>query len=258
MATINAIAHLNELTKDEKNDYYLTPQVTGTLTVSDIIERIRKREIATKNVDGTAFVQTFLDECAAATAEGYNIVNSFFRSSISIQGVVYSDDLGHNIPADRLKVSVNLTQGDGAKEAIESTKIYAFEQAGAIGPIIQTVSDPTEGIAGHLNPGSMVLIQGMRLSVKGDDPSVGVLFTSVDNPDTTVFVAPSKLSPNTPTKLQFVLPAGVTEGKWYVTVTTQYTSGTSSLLKSPRSYQFADPITVGVVSDEDDDRPEEL
>ena len=62
MATINAIAHLNELTKDVKNDYYLTPQVTGTLSVADIIERLRKREIATKNVDGAAFVQTFLDD----------------------------------------------------------------------------------------------------------------------------------------------------------------------------------------------------
>ena len=258
MATINAIAHLNELTKDVKNDYYLTPQVTGTLSVADIIERLRKREIATKNVDGAAFVQTFLDECAAATAEGYNIVNSFFRSSIGIQGVIYTDDLGHNIPADRLKVSVNLTQGDGAKEAIEATKIYAFEQAGATGPVIQTVSDPTEGIAGHLNPGSMVLIQGMRLSVKGEDPSVGVLFTSVDNPETTVFVAPNKLSPNTPSKLQFVLPAGVTEGKWYVTVTTQSMGGTTKSLKSPRSFQFADPITVGTVNEEEDDRPEEL
>ena len=258
MATINAIAHLNELTKDVKNDYYLTPQVTGTLTVSDIIERIRKREIATKNVDGAAFVQTFLDECAAATAEGYNIVNSFFRSSIGIQGVIYTDDLGHTIPADRLKVSVNLTQGDGAKAAVESAQVYTFEQAGAIGPIILAVSDPTEGIAGHLNPGSMVLIQGMRLSVKGDGPSVGILFTSAADPATTVFVAPNKLSPNTPSKLQFVLPADVTEGEWYVTVTTQFMGNSTKLMKTARSYQFPELITVGVVNDEEDDMPDEL
>ena len=85
MPTINAIAHLNMLTKDVDNDYYLNAQVTGTLYPADIVERLRKREIATKNVDGEAFVQTFLDECAQAASEGYNIVTSFFRSSIGIQ-----------------------------------------------------------------------------------------------------------------------------------------------------------------------------
>ena len=52
MAQINAIAHLNELTTEVTNDYYLTPQVRDTLYTPDIIARISKREIATKNVDG--------------------------------------------------------------------------------------------------------------------------------------------------------------------------------------------------------------
>lgn len=255
MATINAVAHVNELTKDVKNDYYLTPQVTATLTVKEVIDRLRAREIATKNVDGPAFIQTFLDECAKAAAEGNNIVTSFFRSSIGIQGVVYDYELGHNIPAQRLKVSVNLTQGEGAKRAVENAVIYSFEQPAATGPIIQSVSDPTLGISDRLTPGAMALIQGMRLSIKGDDTKVGITFYKVTDgvaAASGIRILPAKIYPNTPSKLQFTLPAEVVEGDWAVEVTTQASSNSASLLKTPRSYRY--PKTVKV--DDGADRPD--
>lgn len=256
MTQIKAIAHVNNLTKEDSTDYYLIPQIIGTLGPDGIIERLRKREIATKNVDGKSFVETFLEECSAASAEGYNIVTSFYKSSIGLQGVVYAEDLGHPIPANRIKTLVNLTQGEGAKKAIENTTIFAYEQTGAVGPIIQAVMDPTEMLASHLNPGSMVLIQGMRLSLKGENESVGILFTNADDSSKSVFIAPAKVYPNTSTKLQFVLPTEVTEGKWFVTVTTQ-TSGNSTILtKEPRSYQFNTIIKVGNTAGGGSDRPE--
>lgn len=255
MPTINAIAHLNMLTKDVDNDYYLNAQVTGTLYPADIVERLRKREIATKNVDGEAFVQTFLDECAQAASEGYNIVTSFFRSSIGIQGSILSEDLGHPISADRLKVSVNLTQGEGAMAAMKNINIYAFEQAAATGPIIQGICDPTENKNNHLNGGEMVLIQGMRLAIKGDGPTIGVLFMSADDSSKTVLVPATKIFPNTPSKLQFNLPATVTDGKWLVSVTTQG-SAAGTLMKEPRTFQYPFTVTVGPIEEGGGDRPE--
>ena len=253
MATINAIAHLNELTTDITDDYYLTPQVTDTLDVAAIIKRLKDREIATKNVDGAAFVQTFLDECATASVEGNNVVTSFFRSSIGIKGSVLSAELGRNIPAEKLTVSINITQGEGARKAIEGAVVYAFEQAGATGPIIQSVTDPTEKKANHLNPGSMVLIQGMRLALKGEDASVGILFTSVADAQKTVFIAPTKVYPNTPSKLQFTLPAEVTVGDWLLTITTQASSNGGVMLKSPRSAEYPNVLKVGA---EESDSPD--
>lgn len=249
MATINAIAHLNQLTKDVDNDYYLNAQVKGTLTLADIVERLKKREIATKNVDGAAFVQTFLDECIAATLEGYHVNTSLFQTSISIQGAILSTDLGHNIDADRLKVSINLTQGEAAREAIAGTIVYAFEQAAATGPVVQSVCDPTENIENHLNHNAMVLIRGLRLAIKGEDPSVGVRFTSVADGSTTVLVPASKIFPNTPTKLQFSLPDEVTDGEWTVSVITQST-GSAKLLATPRFYDYPYIIKVGEVEEE--------
>lgn len=251
MATINAIAHLNELTTDVTDDYYVTPQVTGTLDVAGIIKRLKDKEIATKNVDGAAFVQTFFDECALASSEGYNIVNSFFRSSLGMQGSILAEDLGHPIGTDRIKVSVNLTQGEGAKKAVAGITVKAFEQAGATGPVIQSVTDPTVGTTATLYVGGMALIAGMRLSLKGDDPSVGIHFRKVGGSET-VDIAPGKVSPNTPTKLQFALPSTVTEGQWMVSVTTQGSASSTVLLKTPRTYEFPSAVSVKVEGDDSD------
>lgn len=128
--------------------------------------------------------------------------------------------LGHNIPAQRLKVS-----------------------------------DPTLGISDRLVPGSMALIQGMRLSLKGDDAAVGITFYKVTAGVAAASgtrILPAKVYPNTPSKLQFTLPAEVVEGDWAVEVTTQASSNSASLLKTPRSYRY--PKTVKV--DDGADRPE--
>lgn len=243
MSTINSVAHLNNITPEVDNDYYLTPQVTGTLTVDDIIERLRKREIATKNVDGAAFIKTFLNECADLSAEGYNINTSFFRSSISIQGVVYSEDLGSNIPAERVKVSVNLTQGDGARKAVNKSTVYIFEQAAPTGPALKTVRCPQEAEPHRLPLGGMVIIEGKRLAVRGDAEGLGVIFEKAEGGDSPVIVPASALTPNQPSLLQFILPATVTAGEWRVKVSTQY-SNSSTFLKEPRTSEYYRTVTV--------------
>lgn len=256
MGKINAIAHYNELTTEVSNDLYLTPQVNGVYDSEGVVERLRKKEIATKNVDGLAFLGHFFTECAEISAEGGNINTPFFHSSVGLQGVVFTEDLGHPIPAERLNVTLNLTAGEEVRKALAGSTVYVFEQAGATGPTIQSVVDPTEKVADHLNPGSMVLIRGMRLALKGDDPSVGIHFVSADDASKQVAIAPTKVYPNNPTNLQFTLPAEVTEGKWLVSVTTQASTSSSVLLKSPRTQQYPNIIKVGNVSEGGgDDRP---
>jgi hypothetical protein len=69
MTTVKANAHVNELTKGVKNDFYLTPSLGDTFYTDDILNRLKKKEIATENVNGKAFVQVFLRECAEAVNE---------------------------------------------------------------------------------------------------------------------------------------------------------------------------------------------
>ena len=168
-------------------------------------------------------------------------------------------DLGHTLPAGQIKVSINLTQNDAARKAIENTPVYVFEQSGATGPVIQSIFNPAteDKTPNLLRPGKMVLIQGMRLAVKGDDPTVGVLFTSVEEPSTTVLVPPTDIYPNTATKLQFTLPAEVTEGDWTVSVTTQGGMTNGKYLKTPRTFTHLEAVVVSAsaTGDDDEERP---
>lgn len=248
MDIIDAIAHLNVLTEVD-NDYYLLPNVRGTLTIDGILERLREREIATKNVDGAAFVKTFLHECALASTQGYNINTPFFRSSLSIQGSVFSEDLGSNVQGDRVKVGVNLEQGDEVRSMMANATVHVFEQAAPSGPALKTVHCPEEAEPHRLQLSGMVMIEGRRLAVKGDAEGVGVIFEKADGSGSPVLIPPAKLNPNQPSLLQFILPAAVTAGEWRVKVCTQYGSG-GSLVKEPRTSEYYRTVTVFDPADE--------
>jgi hypothetical protein len=213
MATIKTIAHLNELTKDVPNDYYLQQFLRGTLTLSDIIKRLEVREIATKNVNGEAFVNIVLNEIANATLEGYNVVTPLFHTSLGFKGVVFANELGHNIPAEQVNVRMHLTQSVEIRNLMKTSTVYVEEQPAPKGPVIQAVTNPVLGETDALNTGAMALVQGLRIVVAGKETDeIGVYFTAFDNPELVVRSPPEQLSPNSPSKLQFVLPPDVTAG----------------------------------------------
>jgi hypothetical protein len=243
MTVIKAIAHLNELTKDVSNDYYLLPDTLGTLREDDIIRRLEAKEIATKNVNGKAFLQLFHRECALAVSEGYNVVTGLFHAAIGFRGVVLAKDLGHHVPAGQVNTHITLIQGEYAREAVKDLTVGVAEQPAPTGPVIQSVTNPVTGLADTLNTGAMALIQGMRLAVRGDQTDdIGVYFT--DAADTEVRVPAGLISPNSMSRLQFVLPAAVTPGQWRVKVATQATSSTHVFTKDVRVYEYPAVVTV--------------
>jgi hypothetical protein len=244
MGNIKATAYPNELTKDVINDYYLLPQVKGTLYEDDIIRRLEKKEIATKNVNGKAFVQMFLRECAIAVAEGYNVVTGMFRASVSIKGIVYDEQLGRNVSADELNVRVNMTPGAYAREEISAhAAVQIAEQVAPSGPVIQKITSVT-GRNNTLRAGEMVVIQGARIAVRGDrEEETGVFFTYV-NTGNIVRIPPAHLLPNSPSKLQFVLPQNIVPGEWRVSIATQAGKSSTTLTKEVRSFEYPQVISV--------------
>jgi hypothetical protein len=226
------------------NDYYLRPNTLDTLYDDDLIQRLKKKEIATENVNGKAFMQHFHRECAEAVNEGHNVVTGLFHAAPAFNGSVKAKDLGHNLSAGQVNARMNFTQGEYAREALKDLTISVAEQPAPTGPVIQAVSNPVVGLADTLDTGAMVLLQGMRLAVRGDrTDEIGVYFTAVDG-SAEVRVPANQLSPNTPTKLQFVLPAGVTLGEWKVKVATQSTPNIRKFVKDVREYEYPNLITV--------------
>lgn len=244
MTNINAVAHPNVLAAEGANEFYLTADTRGTLTTPDIIRRLEARGIATLNVNGEAFVTLFLEECARAVAEGYNVVTPLFRASLSLRGKVFANDLGHTLDPERLTVGVNLRAGKAAREAVSGLRVTPYQQPGLSGPVIQSVVDPTVGEEGKLTPGCMVLLKGLRMAVKGEDSSVGVYFRSVEDENVEVHITPDQIYPNMPKQMQFKLPPEVVSGTWLVRVVTQMSGNTNILLKEPASGEYEWEVEV--------------
>jgi len=242
---LNGIAHLNELSKTTTNDYYVRTRVIGTLHHDDIIRRLEVKQIATYNVNGSAFVKHYLNECALAVSEGYNVVTDLFHAGVGTHGTILSSELGHNIPANQLDVRMNFTQSSMARAAIADTQVFVEEQPAISGPDIQNVTNPVHNEPNVLNVGAMVLVQGLRIAIRGDKVNqIGVIFTSMDQTSGTRVPA-EMISPNTPTRLQFVLPPIIIEGEWWVDVATQTTGNSSVYTKDVRIYRY--PFIVQVI-----------
>jgi hypothetical protein len=245
MTTIKTIAHLNELTREVSNDYYLQPESKGTLTLADIIKRLEAKEIATKNVNGEAFVKQALHEIVAATLEGYNVDTGAFNTAISIRGAVQAQDLGHTIPSDKVHARIHFEQGAAARAAVKDASVHVAEQPAPTGPVIQLVTNPVVNEPHTLNAGQMALLKGMRLTVAGDKTDeTGVYFTPAAGSGNAVRIPAGALSPNQPSKLQFVLPPEVTPGSWMVKVASQWMSHSTVFTKYVRVYEYPMPVTV--------------
>ena len=237
------------------DDYTVRVNTQSTPLTQDDIARSVADRLGEEPSKVQSIVQVFTEEVAAAVASGYCVSTDAFYAQPMASGVVMEEELSGPVDRDKVKVYASLRQGPAMKEALAKAKLNYFLQPAATGPYIAGMvsaynSTDSDGVLTRvpMEGGQMAVVTGSGLKVVGTDPSVGVRLTSVSEPSTTFLIPASQISPNTPKKLQFVLPAGVTEGEWTVEVTTQYSSG--RLTKSPRTFKLERPILIGSLPDD--------
>ena len=244
MATFFAEGQDNALT-ERPDDLFLNHKALGLLTTVDILNRLSARNISTVNVSGEVFIEQFLEECSLALNEGYNISTSLFRTTISIKGVIEASQLGRTISTDNVDLNVNFSKGKLLAEFGKGDQISIAKNPVSGAPLLQKITNPTVKKADTLNVSGMALIEGLNIAVRGDKTDeIGVFFTSVSNPAVTVRITAEQIYPNTPSKLQFVLPPSITAGEWRIAVATQSGSKNGKFSETVRTGEYALPVTV--------------
>lgn len=247
-------AYLNELTTDVDNDYTVKVQTKQqTLTDEDIAQDMALLSGKYTRSEILHLLDLQAQVVGRAAANGYNVATRTFYMQPMASGVVMEEELSLPIDREKVKVYANFRAGTAIKEAMQQAKLTLFTQPAVTGPYIAgmvsaTPVDPVTNTRAPMASAEMAVITGNGLKVTGTDPSVGVTLTSVTDPSKSFFIPASKISPNTPKKLQFVLPAGVTDGEWMVKVTTQYMSGGGSQTKHPRSFELKRPVVIGAAA----------
>lgn len=257
---LNLKAYPNQLTPDVDDDYTVKVDTQSTPLNLDDIARATAQRLGEEEMKVKAALQVGMEVIAQAVASGFCVSTPLCYAQPMATGVVMEHELSQPVDRDKVRVYASFRQGTAVTEALAQAKLQLFLQPAATGPYIAGMTSAfyseQTGTGGAvtrvplpMEAGGMAVITGNGLKVVGTDPTVGVTLTSVDNPGTSYFIPASKISPNTPKKLQFVLPAGVTEGAWTVKVTTQY-SGSQFFTKEPRTFTLPRPIYVGIAPDE--------
>lgn len=257
---LNLKAYPNQLTPDVDDDYTVRVDTQSTPLDLDDIARATAQRLGEEITKVRSALQVGMEVMAQAVASGFCVSTPLCYAQPMATGVVMEHELSQPVDRDKVRVYASFRQGSAVTEALAQAKLQLFLQPAATGPYIAGMTsaffNEQTGAGGAvtrvplpMEAGDMAVITGNGLKVVGTDPSVGVTLTSVDDPQKTLFIPAAKISPNTPKKLQFSLPAGITEGAWTVKVTTQY-SGSQYLTKQPRSFTLPRPVYVGLAPDE--------
>ena len=244
-------AYLNELPPDIDTDYTVKVNTKEqTLTDDDIAADVALLSGKYNKSEIRHLFDLQAQAVAAAVASGYNIATQLCYVQPMASGVIMEEELSAPVDREKVKVYASLRPGTALKQAMEQTKLTLFMQPAATGPHIAGMvsaeyADADATTRAPMGASGMAVITGNGLKLVGKDASVGITLTSVASPSKSFFIPASRVSPNTPKKLQFVLPAGITEGQWTVKVTTQFSTSTYHT-KEPRTFELQRPIYIGV------------
>ncbi len=154
--------------------------------------------------------------------------------SLGVNGVFISDRAQWD--ASKHSLSIRATPSAELRAAVRATAVSVRGMA-ASGIYVATVTDVVSGeLNSRLTPGGPVNLTGNKIKLAGEALGIGIFLTHQDSGEVTE-VARNFVSANEPSKLSFVVPAGLPTGDYRLSVTTQF-SASNKLLNEPRTCTF--------------------
>lgn len=262
------------LTQDITNDCYLQPKLQKCLNMHDLASEVAALSTRQEDVDEIARTgNQIMERMMWYLSSGYSISTllGYFRPTS--QGVFLESELMSAPDRKRLKLGIAYSMSQEMRQALADAEIDVEIQKSVTGPQLFTVvsaqdaQNPAAAASGGSVPvsaGQTCVIKGKHIKVGGAGAQIGVTIRRTDGESGETFFFPaSKLYPNTPTQVGFVLPATAADGSvWSVTLCTQLGSNGAVLLKEPRTATMSDNFVVGDLPDTpggggggEDDRP---
>jgi hypothetical protein len=245
---LRAVAHESHLETVPPGHVLLSHEIVGNMSIEQIKQLMAEEGIPFENVNGFEFYDVLMKRVMRLVMSGYRVQGPWLHASIGLSGMVPIERLGHNAHPGEVKIKVNFNLGKESREMVDHLLVSIHPMLSSGAPIIQRIIDPTNDVdPDMLEVGGMVLINGLNVAVGGDQlDDIGVFLTDTTAPAGTpdVHIPAKKCSPNTASRVQFILPPAVTAGMWTVRLATQMTSVKGRFTKEVRSFTYASPVTV--------------
>lgn len=251
----------NELTK-QANDYYLTITLQNSLTLDDLAREVASTHGHQNAAEVAMLTREVLELANWYLSNGYSVTTPQGSFRTTVRGILTDSELVSAPSRDRISLNVAYTMGSDMRERLDEAELAIEITKTATGPQLfsvvsaQDAQHPdavTRGESVPVEPAQPCIIRGRNIKVGGEGGEIGVTLKRTDGDSgTTYFFPPSKLYPNTPSQVGFVMPADAPEGSvWQVTICTQLGNNSSKLLKEARTATMNTAFVVGEVSTSD-------
>ena len=237
--TIKAYLYDNVLTTDNPNDFIARVSSERSLGVKQICETASSRGGA--DVSAAAMehaVELFLKEMSYQLCDGYAVNTGYFTTTAQIRGVF--DSAAETFNAEKHNLFFQFIQGEKLRTEIPAIKVDILGTANSSALILQVTDVKTGSVNELLTPGRNLKIQGTKIKVVGDNPSIGVFFVNTSTNARTKVDA-SDMVVNNPSELIVLIPT-LPAGSYKLEVVTQYMG--TGLLKEPRTAELDRVLTV--------------
>lgn len=128
---------------------------------------------------------------------------------------------------------VNFNVGADLRQTIKNTTVGIIGEKGAAMFVTGVQDAATRAQDASATAGRAFTLTGGKLKIAGTDPSVGITLTDSSGAETKI--TEDLYVVNDPSRLTFIIPAGLADGTYELKVTTQFSGSGSKLLKTPHS-----------------------
>lgn len=255
-------ARENLLTKDIKNDYYLTVKSQRTLTLADLAKEVAATHGHQNQSEVEMLTRETLELAAWYLSNGFGITTPLGYYHTTVSGSLLDSELSATPDRSKLKLGISYAMSDLMRQSLTEAELDLEIDKAKTGPqlfsvvSVQDAQHPDAATRGDSVPvaaGEACIIKGRNLKVGGPaEANAGITLTRQDKQGvTSVFIPATRLFPNTPTQVGFVMPASAEEGSvWQVKLCTQIGANSSQLLKEPRTVVMDNNFVVGQPAEE--------
>lgn len=217
----------NTVTVDNKEDMILVPVNIGSANEARIIAEMKAEDSGLCEETIQHVFELEKRVIKRLLMSGYLVNTGLYHASVSFRGVIENTQWNSR----KNSIVVNFNVGADLREAIKQTSVNIIGEKGAAMYIAGVQDASTRAQDASATAGRAFTLTGGKLKVMGTDASVGITLT--DSAGVETKVTEDLYVVNGPSKLTFIIPAGLADGEYQLKVTTQYNG--SGLLKSPRS-----------------------
>lgn len=221
----------NTVTTDNKEDMILVPVSIGNADEERIISEMKAEDSGLREETIRHVHDLEKRVVKRLLMSGYSVNAGLYYASTSFRGVI--EDSAWD--AAKNSIVVNFNMGTDLREAIKKTTVNIIGEKGAAMYIGGVTDASTRATDASATAGRAFTLKGSKLKVAGTDESVGITLTSESG--TVTRITEDLMVKNNPSEVIFIIPADLANGTYQLKLTTQCSSNSKQLLKTPRSVE---------------------